>query len=77
MLVVKNRGWVDTSVQGYSRDVFVGDGVGIMKFLRDARGKVTGFTVNRVAHMACASTVRGAVSSISSEVLGVRSRCRS
>jgi CubicO group peptidase (beta-lactamase class C family) len=29
------------------KDVFVGDWVGIMKFTRDARGAVSGFTVNR------------------------------
>jgi CubicO group peptidase (beta-lactamase class C family) len=46
-LALKNHGWVDTPVQGYSKDVFVGDVVGIVKFSRDARGEVTGFTVNR------------------------------
>src|SRR5580765_4202307 len=29
------------------KDAFVGDWVGIMKFTRDARGAVSGFTVNR------------------------------
>jgi len=38
---------VDTSVQGFSKDVFAGDGVGIVKFSRDARGAVAGFTLNR------------------------------
>ena len=47
MLALKNGGWVDTTVQGFSKDVFVGDVVGIVKFSRDARGAVTGFTLNR------------------------------
>ena len=47
MLVLNNHGWVNTPVQGYSKDVFVGDAVGIVKFSRDARGTVTGFTLNR------------------------------
>jgi CubicO group peptidase (beta-lactamase class C family) len=34
-------------VAPYEKDVFVGDWVGIMKFSRDARGAVDGFTVNR------------------------------
>jgi CubicO group peptidase (beta-lactamase class C family) len=44
---LKNGGWVDTTVRGFSKDVFAGDVVGIVKFSRDARGAVTGFTVNR------------------------------
>jgi len=47
VLALKNGGWVDTPVQGFSKDVFVGDVVGIVKFSRDARGAVTGFTLNR------------------------------
>jgi CubicO group peptidase (beta-lactamase class C family) len=31
----------------YEKDVFVGDWVGIMRFTRDARGAVSGFTLNR------------------------------
>jgi hypothetical protein len=34
-------------VAPYEKDVFVGDWVGIMKFTRDARGVVSGFSVNR------------------------------
>ncbi len=47
MLVLNNHGWVNTPVRGFSKDVFVGDAVGIVKFSRDARGAVTGFTLNR------------------------------
>jgi CubicO group peptidase (beta-lactamase class C family) len=47
VLALKNGGWVDTSVQGFSKDVFAGDVVGIVKFSRDARGTVTGFSLNR------------------------------
>lgn len=47
VLALKNGGWVDTPVQGFSKDVFAGDVVGIEKFSRDARGTVTGFTLNR------------------------------
>jgi CubicO group peptidase (beta-lactamase class C family) len=47
VLALKNGGWVDTPVQDCSKDVFAGDGVGIVKFSRDARGTVTGFTLNR------------------------------
>jgi hypothetical protein len=35
------------TVAPFSRDVFVGDWVGIMKFLRDGRGAISGFTINR------------------------------
>jgi hypothetical protein len=31
----------------FSKDVFVGDLVGIVKFSRDASGNVSGFSVNR------------------------------
>ena len=31
----------------FSKDVFVGDWVGIVKFSRDARGAIGGSTVNR------------------------------
>jgi CubicO group peptidase (beta-lactamase class C family) len=37
----------NVDVAPYEKDVFVGDWVGIMKFTRDARGAVSGFTVNR------------------------------
>jgi hypothetical protein len=47
MLVVENPGRADIPVQPFSKDVFVGDFVGIVKFSRDARGALTGFTVNR------------------------------
>ncbi len=35
------------TIAPFSKDVFVGDWVGIMKFSRDARGAVDSFTVNR------------------------------
>ena len=37
------------TVAPFEKDVFVGDWVGIMKFIRDARGAVSGFTVNRAS----------------------------
>jgi len=49
VLALKNGGWVNTPVHGFSKDVFVGDVVGIVKFSRDARGMVMGFTLNRGA----------------------------
>jgi hypothetical protein len=47
MLVLNNHAWVNTPVRSFAKDVFAGDVVGIVKFSRDARGAVTGFTVNR------------------------------
>jgi CubicO group peptidase (beta-lactamase class C family) len=47
MLALNNHGWVNTTVRSFARDVFAGDAVGIVKFSRDVRGAVTGFTVNR------------------------------
>ena len=47
MLIIENPGRADIPVQPFSKDVFVGDSVGIVKFSRDARGVLTGFTVNR------------------------------
>jgi CubicO group peptidase (beta-lactamase class C family) len=45
-LVVKStRG--DVTVVPFSKDVFVGDWVGIVNFSRDSHGSVTSFTVNR------------------------------
>jgi CubicO group peptidase (beta-lactamase class C family) len=46
-LVVKARGRPDVTIAPFSKDVFVGDWVGIVKFSRDSRGAMTGFTVNR------------------------------
>jgi CubicO group peptidase (beta-lactamase class C family) len=47
VLIVENPGRAEIPVQPFSRDVFVGDSVGIVKFSRDARGALSGFTVNR------------------------------
>ncbi len=47
MLVVKATGRPDITIAPFSKDVFVGDWVGIVKFSRDMRGAITGFTVNR------------------------------
>lgn len=47
-LVVRARGRSDITITPFAKDVFVGDWVGIVKFSRDARGQVTGFTVNRM-----------------------------
>jgi CubicO group peptidase (beta-lactamase class C family) len=46
-IVVKSAGRPDVTISPFSKDVFVGDWVGIVKFSRDARGAVTGFTLNR------------------------------
>ena len=46
-LVVKSPGRSDITIAPFSKDVFVGDLVGIVKFSRDAHGTVTGFTINR------------------------------
>jgi hypothetical protein len=46
-LVVKSPWGSDINIAPFSKDVFVGDIVGIMKFSRDSRGAVTGFTLNR------------------------------
>jgi CubicO group peptidase (beta-lactamase class C family) len=37
----------DVTITPLTRDVFVGDSVGIVKFSRDSRGTVSGFTANR------------------------------
>ena len=47
VLIIENPGRADIPVQPFSKDVFVGDSVGIVRFSRDARGVLTGFTVNR------------------------------
>ncbi|PYR18655.1 MAG: hypothetical protein DMF98_25480 [Acidobacteria bacterium] len=46
-MVVKSTGRPDVTISAFSRDVFVGDGVGIVKFSRDDRGATRAFTVNR------------------------------
>jgi hypothetical protein len=46
-LVLKSTGRPDVAIAPFSKDVFVGDVVGIVKFTRDNRGAMTGFTVNR------------------------------
>jgi CubicO group peptidase (beta-lactamase class C family) len=46
-LVLKSSGRPDVEIAPFSKDVFVGDVVGIVKFSRSNRGAMTGFTVNR------------------------------
>ena len=46
-LVVQSTGRPDVTIAPFSKDVFVGDWLGIVKFSRDARGVITGFTINR------------------------------
>jgi CubicO group peptidase (beta-lactamase class C family) len=46
MLLVKSSR-ADVTMAPFSKDVFVGDGVGIVKFARDSRGTVSSFTLNR------------------------------
>ena len=46
-LVVKAVGRPEVTITPFSQDVFVGDWVGIVKFSRDARGAITGFTLSR------------------------------
>jgi hypothetical protein len=46
-LVLKSTGRPDVAIAPFSKDVFVGDVVGIVKFSRSNRGAMTGFTVNR------------------------------
>jgi len=46
-LVVQAAGREDIALHPVLRDVFAGDSVGTVRFTRDARGTVTGFTVNR------------------------------
>jgi hypothetical protein len=48
MLIVRTSYGADIAVAPFSKDVFVGDVVGIMKFSRDSGGNVAAFTVNRV-----------------------------
>jgi CubicO group peptidase (beta-lactamase class C family) len=47
-LVVETAGRGTIALYAVSRDVFAGDSVGTVRFMRDARGTVTGFTINRV-----------------------------
>jgi hypothetical protein len=46
-LAVQSAGRADIALQAVSQDVFAADYLGTVKFLRDARGAPTGFTVNR------------------------------
>ena len=46
-LVVKSKGRPEVTIAPFSRDVFAGDWVGIVRFSRDARGAITGLTINR------------------------------
>jgi len=46
-LVVKSAGRPDVTMAPFSKDVFVGDWVGIVKFFRNRSGAVTGFSLNR------------------------------
>jgi hypothetical protein len=46
-LVVQTAGREDLALHPVFKDVFAGDSVGTVRFTRDARGTVTGFTVNR------------------------------
>jgi hypothetical protein len=46
-LVVKSNGRQHVTIAPFSKDVFVGDWVGIVEFSRDAQGAITGFTLNR------------------------------
>jgi CubicO group peptidase (beta-lactamase class C family) len=46
-LVLRSPWGSDITVAPFSKDVFVGDFVGIVKFSRDSGGVVTGFTLNR------------------------------
>ena len=46
-LVVKSTGRPYVTIAPFSKDLFVGDVVGIVKFSRDNRGAMTGFTLNR------------------------------
>ena len=48
-LFVKSSAGLGVTVAPFAKDVFVGESVGMVKFLRDSRGAVTGFTVNRDA----------------------------
>jgi Beta-lactamase len=47
-LVVQAAGREDIALHPVLRDVFAGDSVGTVRFTRNPRGTVTGFTVNRV-----------------------------
>jgi hypothetical protein len=38
-----------STVHPVSKDAFVGDSVGTVRFFRDQRGAVAGFTVNRIS----------------------------
>jgi CubicO group peptidase (beta-lactamase class C family) len=46
-LVVRSPWGAPITIAPFSKDVFVGDFVGIVKFSRDSLGVVTGFTLNR------------------------------
>jgi CubicO group peptidase (beta-lactamase class C family) len=45
--LVVERSRPDVTITPFSKDVFVGDGVGVVRFSRDSRGAVNSFTVNR------------------------------
>jgi len=45
--VIEPPGRADVLLQPFDKDTFAGSSVGAVKFLRNARGAVTGFTVNR------------------------------
>jgi CubicO group peptidase (beta-lactamase class C family) len=46
-LVVQTAGRGNLALYAVSRDVFAGDSVGTVRFMRDKRGTLAGFTVNR------------------------------
>jgi hypothetical protein len=46
-LVIQPPGRAEILLRPFAKDIFAGSSVGAVKFLRDARGAVTGFTVNR------------------------------
>jgi hypothetical protein len=45
-LMIQSPGSAAVSVQPFGKDAFAGSGAGIIKFLRDPRGAVTGFTLS-------------------------------
>jgi CubicO group peptidase (beta-lactamase class C family) len=46
-LAIRQPGTGEVSLVAFAKDTFVGSGVGIVKFFRDARGAVAGFTISR------------------------------
>jgi len=48
-LIVTNAWPPNLALSPFTKDTFVGDIVGIVKFSRDGRGAVTGFTINRAS----------------------------